>query len=149
MKIVIVAAMDSNRGIGRGNKLPWHLPEDLRRFKRLTIGKTILMGKNTWDSLPSKPLEGRRNIVLTSANIDGVEVIRNADDVLSLPVDEIYIIGGQSLYEQFIGLANVIKLTLVKTAYHCDRYFPEIPSHFKETERISNEDYDFITFLRC
>jgi dihydrofolate reductase len=126
----IIAALANNRVIGRANRLPWHLPADLARFKRLTMGKPILMGRKTWDSLPGL-LPHRTHIVVTrnpAFAADGALVASSLDEALQLAgdVDEVMIIGGADLYEQTLPIANRLYLTLVDTEVDGDAFFPSL-----------------------
>jgi dihydrofolate reductase len=126
----IIAALANNRVIGRANRLPWHLPADLAHFKRLTMGKPILMGRKTWDSLPGL-LPHRTHIVVTrnpAFAADGVLVAPSLDEALQLAgdVDEVMIIGGADLYEQTLPIANRLYLTLVDTEVDGDAFFPSL-----------------------
>jgi dihydrofolate reductase len=125
-KIVLVVAMDQNRAIGRGGALPWHLPDDLKRFKALTLGKTVLMGRKTYQSI-GRPLPKRRNVVLTrdsNFGAEGVKVVHSLADALQLD-DEIMVIGGGEIYTLFLPLATDMYLTLVDTVVpDPDAFFP-------------------------
>src|SRR5512133_1457976 len=109
--ISIIVAVSDDWGIGKDNELLWHISEDLKRFKSLTIGKTVIMGKKTWESLPRKPLQGRKNIVLTdipNETIEGAVTAYSIDDALSKceKDEELFVIGGGSIYRQFMALAD-------------------------------------------
>lgn len=139
--ISIIVAVSEDWGIGKDNELLWHISEDLRRFKRLTSGNTIIMGKKTWESLPRRPLPNRKNIVLT--DIPG-EVIENSITAYSIPDalarcekdEEIFIIGGGSIYRQFLPLADRLFITHVHRKAPADIYFPEIDmGTWKVTEK--------------
>lgn len=146
--ISIIVAVSEDWGIGKDNELLWHISEDLKRFKRLTTGNTVVMGKNTWESLPRRPLPGRKNIVLTD---NPKEIIDNAvtcfsiEDALSKcsPDEEIFIIGGGSIYRQFMPLADRLYITHVHKKAPADIYFPEIDLKIwkvtEEEEFLSNE----------
>ena len=115
--ISLVAALARNRVIGAANRLPWHLPEDLRRFKRLTLGASIIMGRRTHEAI-GKPLPGRRNIIVTrapGASWDGCEVARSLDDAVRLarPAPEVFVIGGGELYGHALARADRLYLTLI------------------------------------
>jgi dihydrofolate reductase len=151
MSINIIAAMAKNGVIGRGNKLPWHIPQDLKQFKRLTTKKNsaVVMGRKTWESLPIKPLPDRVNYVLTKNNFhatfsDGL-VLKEPDDILILKsmYQNIWIIGGQSLYEYYIDKPYVdrIYLTEIKQYYEGDTFFPKIPEKFYKTTRGESKTY--------
>jgi dihydrofolate reductase len=137
-KIALIAAMDKNRAISRAGALPWHLPDDLKHFKALTLGKTVLMGRKTFQSI-GRPLPKRRNVVLTkdpSFGAEGVEVVHSLDDALLLD-EEIMVIGGGEVYALFLPLATHLHLTLVDTAIpDADTFFPEWnPAEWRETHR--------------
>ncbi|MBK7712675.1 MAG: dihydrofolate reductase [Bacteroidales bacterium] len=129
--ISIIVAGSDDWGIGKDNDLLWHLPEDLKRFKRLTTGNAIIMGKKTWESLPRRPLPDRRNIVLTDIQgetIEGSITAYSIDDALN-KCDrdrEIFIIGGGSIYRQFVPLADKLYITHVHKKAPADIYFPAI-----------------------
>ena len=160
MHIVIIAAMAENRVIGKDNSLPWRLPEDLRHFRRLTIGKPIVMGRRTYESL-GKPLPGRRNIVVTADRhypADGCAVVHSLEQALEETADapEVMIIGGATLYAQALPRACRMHLTLVHRAFSGDVSFPEFdPSEWREVEREDHEpdeqnplSYSFTTLVR-
>ena len=128
--ISLVVAMARNRVIGRENTLPWRLSEDLKRFKAITMGKPILMGRKTFESI-GKPLPGRANIVLTrdpSWRANGVVVVGTAREAIACShrADELAVIGGAEVYRLFLPLADVIKLTRVEADVEGDTRFPEI-----------------------
>jgi dihydrofolate reductase len=133
-ELVLVAAMGRHRELGANNQLLWHLPEDLAHFKRLTLGKPVLMGRKTWDSLPARfrPLPGRRNLVLTSGEAPpGAEVVRSLDEALGLCTDvpELCVIGGAQVYAQALPRAHRLELTDVDAAYpQADCFFPALPA---------------------
>lgn len=129
--ISIIVAIAENRAIGKNNDLLWHIPADLKRFKRITKGHPVIMGKRTWESLPLKPLPGRRNIVITDQpgeRIDGCETVYSIEEAAGLcqPGEENFIIGGASVYRQFLPLADRLYLTLVHKNFEGDVFFPEI-----------------------
>ena len=127
MKIHLIWAQDINGGIGKNNKLPWYIPQDLKNFKKITLDKIIIMGRRTWESLPTKPLPKRRNIVLTNNQIDNIECyssITNCMDELKFE-KEVYIIGGATLYMEFIKLAQFLHITFVNIEdKEIDTFFP-------------------------
>ena len=132
MKISIILAMDEKRGIGYNNTLPWHLPADLRHFKKTTKGHHIIMGRKTFHSI-GKPLAGRKNIVLTRnphLKIDGCIVSHSIDQALEIArsngEEEVFIIGGGGIYNQSIQYADRIYLTLVHTTSESNIHFPKI-----------------------
>jgi len=129
--ISIIVAVSDDWGIGWDNKLLWHIPEDLKRFKRLTIGKCVIMGKKTWESLPKRPLPGRKNIVLTDIPdecIDCSVTAYSVEDALSKcdRNEEVFIIGGGSVYRQFLPVADRLYITHVHKKALSDVFFPEI-----------------------
>ena len=129
--ISIIVAVSDDWGIGKNNELLWNISEDLKRFKRLTMGNTIIMGKKTWESLPKRPLPGRKNVVLTDDPKECVDCSVTAysiEDALSKcdKNEEIFIIGGGSVYRQFMPLADRLYITHVHKKAPADIYFPEI-----------------------
>jgi dihydrofolate reductase len=129
--IVLVVARDIFGLIGKDNKLPWHCKEDLQRFKKITMGKKIVMGRKTFESLP-KMLPGRQHIVLTKNKDfkhEGVEVFHSIDDLLTAykGKEDLYVIGGAEIYNQFIDKFDVIEMTVIIGNYEGDTYFPDIP----------------------
>ncbi len=130
--IALIAAIDRRRAIGYRNKLLFWLPNDLKRFKALTTGHTIIMGRRTFESLPKGALPNRRNVVLTSAShleLPGAEVFHSLDEALAScrPDEQTYIIGGASLYRQALPLADRLCLTEIDAeALRADAFFPEI-----------------------
>ena len=137
-----IVAVAKNNAIGKDNKLLWHISDDLKRFKKLTTGNTIVMGKNTYFSLPFRPLPKRTNVVITDIPgeiIEGCvmaytieEAINKCDDV-----NENFIIGGASIYRQFLPVADKLYLTKVDKDFEADCFFPEINP--EEWELISSE----------
>jgi dihydrofolate reductase len=142
MNINIVVAIASNNAIGKNNKLLWHLPKDLKHFKELTTGHTVIMGRKTFDSV-GRPLPNRRNIVVTrqSINIEGCEVVNSLDAALALASGEaeVDIVGGAEIYRQAMHLTHNIHLTIVHQNFDADTFFPEI--NYSEWEEISREDH--------
>lgn len=141
----IIVARASNGVIGKGNELPWHLPEDLAYFKRTTLGKPVIMGRKTWDSIferLGKALPGRRNMVLTRNAIwkaAEAERVASLEEALILcsDVPEVFVIGGAQLYAQAIEKADLIYLTQIDQAFEGDVYFP-LPPAF-QWEEISRQ----------
>lgn len=130
MKYALIVAAGRNGVIGKDGDLPWRLPADLKHFKTVTMGKPIVMGRKTWDSI-GKPLPGRRNIVLarrTDVDVpEGVDVIRDVD-LLEQHLDgagEVMIIGGESVYRLFLPIASKLYFTRVEASLEGDAYFPE------------------------
>ncbi len=159
--ISIIVAVSEDWGIGKDNELLWHIPEDLKRFKRLTKGNTVIMGKKTWESLPNRPLPGRQNIVLTDIpdeTIDDSVTAYSINDALSKcnPAAEIFIIGGGSIYRQFMPIADRLLITHVHKAAPADIFFPEVDLKIweiaeKEEFMISEDNkipYTYTTYKR-
>ncbi|TSA00377.1 MAG: dihydrofolate reductase [Rhodocyclaceae bacterium] len=158
--LTLIAAVARNGVIGIDNRLPWHLPADLKHFKALTSGHTVIMGRKTWESLPAqfRPLPGRCNIVVTrnaGYRAEGATV------VLSLPAAigatesrEAFVIGGAELYAAAMPLANCLQLTEIDTIFEGDTWFPAIEPHqWHETARETRHDaagfgYAFVTYQR-
>jgi dihydrofolate reductase len=158
--ISIIVAMAENRVIGRDNELPWRLPADLKHFKTLTVGKPIIMGRKTWESLPGL-LPDRPHIVLSRDKdypADGCLVVRSVEEALAAAgnAPEVMVIGGAKLYEQCLPMAHFIYLTLVHTEVEGDSLFPDYDaSCWEELERESHPaddrnlySYTFITLRR-
>ena len=129
--ITIIVAVAENNGIGFENRLLANLPGDLKRFKNITMGHCLIMGKNTWESLPKKPLAGRKNIVITDNELDCFDCAHTAhsiEEALSLCDDgkEIFVIGGGSVYRQFLPLADRLLVTHIRKNFKADTFFPEI-----------------------
>ena len=159
MPISLIAAVARNNVIGRENDLPWYLPEDLKRFRKLTMGKTVLMGRKTFESIMGrlgKPLPNRKNIVVTK-NLDfqapeGVEVFNSIEEALEKhkQQEEIFIIGGGQIFEQTISRATTLYITRVDMEVPGDAYFPEIdPRAWKKTNEEKHENFSFCTYKRA
>lgn len=155
--ISIIVARASNLVIADKNgNLPWHLPKDLKHFKDLTTGHTVVMGMHTLKSLPNgKPLPGRRNIILTHQNIDipDAEIVHNIDDLYKIidPDEETFIIGGESVYKQFIGIADKIYLTDIKErfdGYYCFPPFTERDYIVTKIELVDDDSVDFKYYFK-
>lgn len=156
MMISIIVAIDENRLIGKNNQLPWHLPADLAHFKAVTMGKPIVMGRKTYESI-GRPLPGRRNIVISRQNlkIPGVEIFSGIEEALqALKTEkEIMIIGGSTIFEQVLPIAHQLYLTIIHHQFEGDAYFPawdknqwkqtSIESHSPDEKNVYS--YDFIT----
>lgn len=159
MMISLVVAMAQNRVIGKNNALPWRLSPDLKRFRRITMGHPIIMGRKTYESI-GRPLDGRKNIVISrnpEFRPEGVSLAGGIDEALaSANDDEIMIIGGADIYEQTLPRAGRIYLTLIHESFDGDAYFPEINSNeWKETAREDIEPgvdaafgYSYVTLER-
>lgn len=161
MKLAMILAMANNGVIGDKGKLPWHFPEDLRYFKSKTFGKSIIMGRKTYEGL-GKALPGRENYVLTTNpyfHATDVKVRDSIDQVLSelSKKDLVYVIGGKELYLQFLSLTDIIFLTHVHVYADGDTSMPDsfletLSKDFIEINRVPNEGreylFDFVTYLR-
>ena len=138
MEIHLIWAQDVKRGIGTNGKLPWHIPEDLKNFKKITSNATIIMGRKTWDSLPLKPLPNRRNIVLSKTKNLNIETFSSYEScVEKLTVEKIkkvYIIGGRSVYEMFFNTANFLHITTINLLNpDINEYFPKSTNQIKKS----------------
>lgn len=161
MRIVLVAAVADGGVIGRDGTIPWHLPEDVARFRDLTMGHPVLMGRLTWESIPERfrPLPGRRNIVVTRRpdwEAQGAERAASLPDALALVADEevVFVIGGAHLYADALAVADELALTEVEHAIDGDTYFPRWdPAVFVEIAREPHVGADgtvfsFVTYKR-
>jgi dihydrofolate reductase len=142
--ISIIVAIAENFAIGLNNRLLFHLPNDLKRFRQITSGHSLIMGRNTLLSLPKYPLPGRRNIVITDKYDDyfpGCETVFSVDEALSLvkSEDEVFVIGGGSVYRQFFPLAGRLYLTVVHKEFEADTFFPAI--NYDDWKIVMNEDH--------
>jgi dihydrofolate reductase len=129
MTVTIVVAASTSNVIGRNGELPWRLPEDLRRFRQLTMGKPVVMGRRTFESI-GRPLPGRRNIVVSGRpglGLDGCEVVGSPGEAMAAAgiADEVMIIGGERIYREFLPLTSRIHMTRVHVSIDGDAYFPE------------------------
>ncbi len=151
MIINMIAAMASNRIVGRDNKLPRHYSADLQHFKKVTSGHIVVMGYNTFLSI-GRLLPNRRNIVLYNQPVEGMETYESIEamkkQLESEHIDQIFIIGGASIYRQFLPMAEYIYLTEIKKTYEWDTSFPEFEHEFYEVEREQGEEMDFVVYKR-
>ncbi len=160
MRIALIAALDRNGLIGRDNDLPWRLPADLQHFKRMTMGKPILMGRLTWESL-GRPLPGRHNIVLTrdqDYQAEGATVVDSTDAALAAAgeAEEAMVIGGAAFYRAMLPHAERLYLTRIDAEFDGDAWFPEFdPAAWRETARETHAldernayPYAFVTLER-
>ena len=156
MIISLIAAMDKNRVIGKGGKLPWNLPADMKYFKDKTLGKPIIMGRKTYESL-GKPLPNRTNIIVThdqDCKAEGCIVVHSVDGALKAAenAEEVMVIGGSQIYKEFLPKANKLYLTIIDAEIEGDIYFPEYKieewkeTSYEEHERDAENQYDY-TFL--
>jgi dihydrofolate reductase len=159
-QITLVAAVARDGAIGRDNALLWHIPEDMARFKALTLGKPVVMGRKTWDSLPAKfrPLPGRRNLVVSRSvsELPGAEVFASLDAALAACTEaEVCVIGGSEIYALALPRAAKLALTEVDAAFpDADRHFPDWPkASFTEANReprvsANGLSFAFVDYLR-
>jgi len=159
--LALVAAVAADRGIGYRNRLPWRLPEDLRRFKALTMGHRILMGRKTWESI-GRPLPGRENVVI-SRQADfaapGARVVSSVAEALALPGanGEVFCIGGAEIYRAALPMAQRLYLTEIAHTFPADAFFPELdPSRWRESARETRQSegadsfrYHFVVYDRA
>lgn len=159
MIISLVAAVDSKNGIGLNRKMPWgHIKEDMEFFRGLTTGSTVIMGRVTFESLGNKPLPNRKNIVISStANVayyfkyDNLFYESSLENALLrlLNEEQIFIIGGESIYKKAIDYADRIFLTHIDKNYHCDRFFPNVNENIFRKEELKNFEYNSIDVKIC
>ena len=155
-QLTLVVAMDAARGIGIDNRLPWHLPQDLAHFKRVTLARPIVMGRKTFESI-GRPLPGRRNIVVTR-NPDwshaGVETAGSLDQAIALLDGEAArIIGGAQIFAQAMDVASRMIVTHIDKVYDCDTFFPVIDAGLwrataREPQHADGVDFSFVTYER-
>ncbi|MDZ5457903.1 dihydrofolate reductase [Azohydromonas lata] len=163
MKLTIVAAVARNGVIGRDNDMPWRLPEDLKHFRRVTLGAPVIMGRRTWDSLPAafKPLPGRRNVVITRNagwSTEGAEAAASLQEALQRLADApaAFVVGGAQLYAQALLLADELVLTEIDRDFEGDTRFPAFErERFAEVARETHRaappndfDFAFVTYRR-
>lgn len=158
-KISLIAAMAKDRVIGKDNDMPWHLPADLKHFKKVTLGKPVIMGRRTFESI-GRPLPGRKNIVITRNQQwthEGVEVVSSTELAMSLVegVDEVMIIGGGKIYEQFLPQADILYLTFIDLDVDGDTRFPDwttigawqqVESESHKPDENNSLAYEFVRF---
>ncbi|MCS7004420.1 MAG: dihydrofolate reductase [Cytophagales bacterium] len=160
LKISLIAAISQNRVLGKNNHLPWHLPDDLKRFKQLTLGHTVVMGRKTFESI-GKALPQRRNIVMSrQANFiaHGCWVVASVSQVLELVQEwnetELFVIGGGEIYRKMLPIATHLYLTEVYTTVEGDTFFPFLGEEWKEIKRVSHfaderhlYSFDFVEYV--
>lgn len=144
MKKIIIAAMDEEKAIGKNGEIPWHYPEDLKQFRELTTGNSVIMGRKTYFSLPEdfRPLPDRENIVLTRGDpkIDAsVKIVNSLEDAFDqASSDKVFIAGGASVYEQTLAIADEMILTRVPGTHNGDTFFPEWDEQAWKLEKSRN-----------
>jgi dihydrofolate reductase len=150
MTVILIAAVGRNGVIGRDNDLPWRIPEDLRHFKQLTLGHTLVMGRKTYDSI-GRPLPGRRTVVVTRQpdwSAEGVETVHTLEEALKREGD-IYVAGGGEIYRQALPYADRLELTEVDQSPDGDVSFPEFDrAAWTETARVDHEGFSFVSYTR-
>jgi dihydrofolate reductase len=155
--VKIIVATSKNKVIGDSNNLIWHLPADLKRFKEITTGNTIVMGRKTYESI-GKPLPNRRNIIITrdfNYEAEGCEIVNSLEEALMISNNNCFIIGGGEIYKQSMGIADKLYLTLVHEDFEGDTTFPEIGSEWKmvtsqdfEPDEKNKHKYSFIEYMK-
>jgi len=151
MKISLIVAMASNRAIGLNNQMPWHLSADLKKFKKITMGAPILMGRKTYESI-GRPLPGRTNIIISrnpSYSQPGCLVFNDIDKALAScgDSDEIFVIGGSDFYKSMLPVADTLYLTQIHQDFPGDTFFPEIDAgQWVEVEREDIDDDPDVSF---
>ncbi len=144
--LTAIVAMGARGEIGQDGTMPWHLPEDLRHFKEITMGRAVIMGRATWESLPRRPLPGRRNIVVTRRGdyiAEGADTAKSVAEAVALcaPKERPVIIGGASIYEAALPYCDILNITRIKATFPAaDTYFPAIQENFWE---VIQEDGPF------
>ncbi|MCW5648922.1 MAG: dihydrofolate reductase [Ramlibacter sp.] len=159
MKINLIWAQARHRVIGKDNAIPWRLPEDMVRFKALTMGCPVIMGRKTWDSLPLRfrPLPGRRNLVITRSpdwSQNGAEPMPSLDAALQICEQnpDVWVIGGAEVYAQALPLAHRVALTDIDADFEGDAYAPALQAHWQEVSRARHTSsnglvYSFVDYL--
>lgn len=158
-KVIFVVAMAKNRVIGRDNELPWRLPADIKYFRRVTMGHTILMGRKTHESI-GKPLDGRKNVIMTrdhAYQAEGCDVIHSVEEGLALLEEgDLYVVGGAEIYRSFFPYADRLLITMLDIEAEGDTYFPQIneeewklvTSEPGETDEKNPYVFSFLTYER-
>lgn len=157
MSFSLIAAVAKNNCIGKNNKIPWNVPEDFQYFKKMTLGKTCVMGQATYESILGylgKPLSGRQTVVVTLdknySAVEGVRIFNSLDDAFEkLKGEDVFICGGASIYRQTIDRVDTLYITEIHQSPDGDTFFPEInKSIWKETAREDHEGFSFVTYKK-
>ena len=158
MEIHLIWAQDSKGGIGKLNRLPWHISEDLKNFKTLTLNSPIIMGRKTWDSLPVKPLPNRRNIVLSKNTIPNIETYNDykvcMNSLIKENINKVFIIGGSTIYKLFFKYADYLHITFIDLIdKDIDTFYPfsmdDIKElFFKESEKALNNIAKYTVWVK-
>jgi dihydrofolate reductase len=150
--IRLIAAVDRKQGIAKGGLQPWKIPSDEQYFKEKTaqFGGNILMGSKTFEVI-GHPLSGRRNFVLTKDDFDdkGVELVRDLDDFLKNFKEDIWVIGGASVFEQTFASADEVYLTNIEADFGCDQFFPDLADNFELSEKSDLHEENGFVFIYC
>ncbi len=148
--IAIIVGMTKDRVIGKDNSLPWHIPEDLKSFKRLTNNNVVIMGRKTYDSIPKKyrPLPNRHNIVISKSLLptEGIDVAKSIEQSLEIAKSynkPIFVIGGSTIYKQFLPIADTMFISYIKGNFEGNTYFPEL--NLNEWEVTNEEEFNEFT----
>jgi len=153
MNLILIAALTKARVIGRNGAVPWDIPADMQRFKRFTLGRVVLMGRRTYETL-SEPLVDRRNVVISSRPIEGVETYSSIADALRAVETEgdVYVIGGGQIFAELLDSAAALRLTIVDREINGDTFFPPyehlIGTVFKLASEESHEGFSFKDYVR-
>lgn len=154
--ITIIVAVGKDNVIGKANSLPWHIPEDLKRFKALTVGNTVVMGRKTYESIVArlgKPLPDRKNVVVTRENNfsvqEDVDLYYSLEEALAAHPEDLFVIGGAEVYRQMMDRADRLLVTEVAGDHDGDVFFPVIdPAVWQEVSREPHEGYAFVKYER-
>jgi len=155
MNVIIIAAMTKEkRVIGKDNKLPWDIPEEMKQFRAFTKGQAVIMGRRTFESIGSKPLPNRNNIVISSSlqEQEGVDVCRSIEEGIEKAKsygNDIFMLGGSTIYKQSFQYADKMYLSFVKKEYEGDTFFPEFDeSEWTVEKREDHEEFEFVVYSK-
>ena len=154
MRLHLIAAHDENLVIGHRGRLPWHISDDLKHFKKITMGCPILMGRGVFEEIGGKPLPGRRNVVLSSQKWDHIESYRDIDSAICALENEdiVFVIGGGQIYRQLIDDCEKMYITEVRGEHEGDvflpNYIPDIHKKWVEISRDTHSEYAFVEYIR-
>ncbi len=156
MKIIAILAMDEMCGIWKNGTLPWHIPEDMKHFRELTMGGVVVMGSRTYESLPEafRPLPGRQNLVLSKKPIDGIQTFASIPELLDFVewkwIEKLFILGGAMVYNAFFQqeLIDQVELTLVAGDYQTDTVVSDFRSDFSLVSFQEHSTFSFLTYVR-
>ncbi|WP_319371145.1 dihydrofolate reductase [uncultured Ilyobacter sp.] len=152
--VSLIAAFDENRVIGKNNKLPWHIPEEMEKFKKITMGNVVIMGRKTFEGI-GKPLAGRINMVITedqNFHCEGIDVFHSVEKALKEALKlqrEVFFIGGASIYRQVADLVDKLYISYIHGKYDGDSYFPEIKlEKFRIIKEENHDGFDYKEYIR-